>query len=262
MTLTPVQLEARRGKLTSSVVGPLMRGDAEAIMRLYRIMIGEEQEEDLSHIWAVRLGEATEQLQLDWFEEKNRVPVTRRGEVVVHRLHDCFAATLDGWIDDPGIPLEAKHVGGREPIEVVIERYQPQLHFQMCCTNATKCTLSIIQGAQEPIVEYIDMDHVYAGELMARGLQFMEFVRRKVPPVILPPAPPPISKWIDYPMAGNETWERYAQTWLQTRGAAESCEEASKVLKSLVPIDAKKCFGFGVRITRDRGGRLSLRVDA
>lgn len=90
----------------------------------------------------------------------------------------------------------------------------------------------------------------------------MDFVRKGVPPVVLPPAPPPISKWLDYNMTGNDGWRRFSEQWLQTRGAAQSCEEASKVLKSLVPSDARKCWAYGVRITRDRAGRLLLREDA
>jgi hypothetical protein len=37
------------------------------------------------------------------------------------------------------------------------------------------------------------------------------------------------------------------------------CADAAKVLKSLVPPDARKAFGYDVQITRDRAGRLSLR---
>ncbi len=98
--LSPEQIAARKNKLTASRVAALVSGDREKIMRLYREMIGEEQEEDLSHIWAVRLGETTEQLSLDWFEQKNRLPVTRRGEVVVHPEHEWAACTLDGWIEE------------------------------------------------------------------------------------------------------------------------------------------------------------------
>src|SRR5580765_6987801 len=97
--LSPTQIEARRGRLTGSRVACLMTGDAAAILRLYREMIGEAVEEDLSDVWPVRLGEATEQLNLDWYERKNRTPVTRRGDVVVHRDYDWAACTLDGWID-------------------------------------------------------------------------------------------------------------------------------------------------------------------
>lgn len=161
-----------------------------------------------------------------------------------------------------GCVLEAKHVGGREPVEITIERYQPQMQWQMFVTGAQQVALSIIRGADEPIVEFVDRDDAYIAEMLKRAIQFMKHVREGTPPVILPPAPPPISKWIDYNMAGNDVWRRFAEQWLQTKGAADSCEEASKVLKSLVPADARKCWGDGVRISRDRAGRLSLRIDA
>lgn len=259
--LTEKQREARAGKLTASRCGCLMRGEADKIMRLWRELTGQEQEEDLSREWYVWFGSRTEEDQLDWFELMNNVPVTRRGEVVVHPLYDCFACTLDGWIDFPARPIECKHTGDREPLEIIIERYQPQLHFQMSCTVTEQCALSIIRGRDKPIIEEITLDPVYEDELVRRGLQFMKHVREGTPPIILPPAPPPISNWIDYNMAGNGDWRRFAEQWLQTRGAAQSCEEAAKVLKSLVPVDARKCWGDGVRISRDRAGRLSLRVD-
>ena len=76
MALSAAQLAARAGKLTSSRVACLMTGDAEKILRLYREMIGEATEDDLSGVWAVRLGETTEALNLEWFERKNS-PVSR-----------------------------------------------------------------------------------------------------------------------------------------------------------------------------------------
>src|SRR5215831_5007859 len=104
--LSPEQLEKRKNKLTGSRVACLMRGDREEINRLYLEMIGEEQPEDLRHIWPVRLGGATEQLQLDWFEEKNRMEVTLRGEVMVHVEHTWAACTLDGWVKIMRKPFE------------------------------------------------------------------------------------------------------------------------------------------------------------
>ena len=43
-----------------------MTGEEAGILRLWREMIGEEQPEDLSDVWAAQLGSATEQLNLDW----------------------------------------------------------------------------------------------------------------------------------------------------------------------------------------------------
>lgn len=100
MSLTAAQLEARAGRLTASRVGALMKGDPVAILKLYKQMIGEEQEDDLSQVWAVRLGECTEQLHLNWHQWSRGVPVTRRGEVVVHPKYHWAACTLDGWVED------------------------------------------------------------------------------------------------------------------------------------------------------------------
>jgi predicted phage-related endonuclease len=167
--LTAAQLKAREGKLTASRVACLMHGDADKIMQLYREMIGEGEPEDLDHIWPVRLGSATEELNLDWFEMKNGT-LSRRGDVIVHKKYTWAAATLDGWYDDLGCPVECKHVGGREPLEIIIDRYQPQMQWQMEVTGASQCALSVIMGAAEPVVEFIDRDADYAAEMVKRGL--------------------------------------------------------------------------------------------
>jgi hypothetical protein len=61
-------------------------------------------------------------------------------------------------------------------------------------------------------------------------------------------------------MQGNNAWASSATIWLEHTDAAKARDEASKTLKDIVPADAKKCFGHGVIITRDRRGYLSLRA--
>jgi hypothetical protein len=259
--LSPVQLKAREGKLTASRVAVLMKGDAEGIMQLWLEMTGDPSfvPVDLSHVWPVRLGEATEQLQLDWYSDKNAQIVSRRGEVCIHSRHDWAACTLDGWIDELQCPLEVKHVGGREPLEVIIERYVPQTQWQMLCTYADQCALSVIMGASEPIVEWLPRDQAYIDIMIERGQQFMQHVKNKTPPVALAPVAAPIDASKVYDLSSNEKWQKSAAQWLQVFGAAQSARDHEKILKSLVPDDAKKCTGAGIVITRDRAGRLSLR---
>jgi hypothetical protein len=60
-------------------------------------------------------------------------------------------------------------------------------------------------------------------------------------------------------MQGNNKWAAHADEWIKTKPAADTCKDAEKSLKALVPDDAKKCHGYGIQITRDRAGRLSLR---
>ena len=259
MALNAAQIAKRAGKITASRVACLMTGDAEKIMRLYREFIGEELPEDLNHIWPVRLGECTEQLQLDWYEQKARQSISRRGDVVNHAFLDWAACTLDGWIDALECPIEVKHVGGREPLEVIFERYAPQLQWQMECTGADHCALSVIMGASEPVIEFVERDKTYIREMISRGTQFMAHVKMRQPPVELEPVPAPIDASKIYDMTGHNQWGSSAVAWLENRVAADVCADAAKVLKSLMPPDGKKAHGAGVQITRDKAGRLSLR---
>jgi len=257
--LTPAQIDARKGKLTASRVACLMVADTARIMQLYYEMTEDPAfaPVDLSEVWPVRLGEATEQLQVDWFELKHS-PVTMRGEVLVHS-NGWAAATLDGWSVLHGCPIEAKHCGGHEPFETLVERYMPQLHWQMIVTGVKQCALSIILGAREPTVDFIDFDDAYGAELVRRAEAFMQCVWTKTPPVeIAEPVPAPVPGKT-YDMESSNAWVSEAFVWLANIGAKKAAEAAEKELKYLVPADAKKCFGAGVRITRDRAGRLSLR---
>jgi predicted phage-related endonuclease len=257
--LNAEQIQARTGKLTASRVSVLMKGDAKGIHNLWLEMTGQEFEvEDLLRVWPVQLGSCTERLNLDWYELKNSA-VDRRGEVVVHPAYDWAACTLDGWISDLACPIECKHVGGREPLEIIIERYQPQMQWQMWVTRSTQCALSVIMGASEPIVEFIERDEAYAAIMVQRGKQFMRHVASKTPPVVLDAVAAPIDASKVYDFAGDNVWAATAADWIISKDAADVCKMAEKILKAKVPEDAKKAFGHGVQITRDRAGRLSLR---
>jgi predicted phage-related endonuclease len=260
--LTPAQIDARKGKLTASRIACLMVADTAKIYSLYLELTDDPAfvPEDFSMVWPVRLGEATEQLQCDWYEQKNGLMVSRRGEVVVHPEIDWAAATLDGWIDEPtGYPLEAKHCGGREPIETVIERYQPQLQWLMFVTGAKQAAITIILGANQPVVEYIERDDGYIAEMVRRATAFMECVRtRTIPVTIDEPVPAPVPGKI-YDFSSNNEWGSEAFVWLENIQSKKLAERAEKSLKAMVPPDAIKCHGHSVVITRDRAGRLSLR---
>jgi hypothetical protein len=258
MMLSLVQMVAREGKLTASRVACLMTGDTTAILRLYQEMIGEAEPEDLRGVWPVRLGEVTEQLQLDWYVERGG-SVSRRGEVVVHSTYPWAAATLDGWEDVLACPIEVKHCGGWEPLEAVIDRYQPQMQWQMECANATECVLSVIMGAAAPVVEIIHRDDDYIDELLIRAQTFMLCVKTRTPPVAVEPVAAPVRAEKTYDMQGNNAWGAEAAVWLSNRDAAKLAQSAEKAIKALVPADAIKCKGHGIVVSRNRAGSLALR---
>jgi predicted phage-related endonuclease len=257
--LTAEQIRLRTDKLTASQIGALMSGNEEKILRLWQMHIGDPSyvEEDLSGVWPVRLGEATEALNLEWYKRKHG-PISRIGEVVTGKP-DWMAATLDAWDDTLGCPVECKNVGGREPLEIIVARYTPQVTWQMMVTGAKQCALSVIMGANEPIVETLTLDTEYAAELMKRAKQFMACVESLTPPVALPAVAAPAVAAKVYQMDGNAEWKAQADRWLQATGAAKIEKEAEKNLKAMVPPDGAKAIGHGIVISRNRGGALALR---
>jgi hypothetical protein len=260
MALTAAQQKEREGRLTASQVAALMTGDAVKILNLWRLHIGDPAyvEPDLSDVWPVQLGVATEKLNLEWYERKHG-KISRQGEVVLMPGKTWAACTLDAFDVERKIPVECKHVGGREPLETIVSRYAPQTTWQMLITESKQCALSVIMGANEPVVEFLTLDAGYAAELMKRAEQFMAHVENLTPPVTLPAVAAPVVAAKIYQMAENEEWKRYADSWRQAVGAAQTAKDAEKALKLLVPADAAKAVGCGIVITRNRAGALSLR---
>ena len=254
MSLTAAQLAARAGKLTASRVGALMSGDADKIMNLWRFMIGEAGEDDLSWVWPVQLGEATEELHLRWYAHTTGHTLSRQGEVVVHSARDWAAATLDAWDDDMSGPVDAKSVGGFEPRETVVARYTPQMMWQMLVTGSVWSALSIMEGAREPVIVEVPWDEMYASELLKRAEAFMECVQSLTPPFVMPPVAAPVNPERIVSMEGNNFWGEQAGLWLQHRDAAKAFEAATKAIKELVPPDAAKTEGHGITATRDKRG--------
>lgn len=262
MSLTEAQRLARSGKLTASRVNCLMTGDKAKIMAVWRELCGDPtyEEENLDEVWAVQLGTTTEQLNLDWYEKRTGRVLSRRGEVVLHADHDWAAATLDGFDAIIPAPVETKHVGGFEKRDVIIQRYQPQCHWQMECTGTKQCALSMIEGGRQPYVEMVEYNKEYADELMARALKLMEHVYNMTPPVEMEPVElKRISRLVDYNFTGNNQWAAAANDWLRHKDAAKSWDASVETIKGLVPNDAASATGYGIVAKRDKANRISIK---
>ncbi len=282
--LSEAQLAARAGKLTASRVKVLMTGTDDEIMALWEQMTLGEPEPDLSDIWAVRLGEATEALNLEWYRRKTGHILTRHGEVTLHPVHDWMAATLDAFDAELPGPVDAKHVGGFEKREKVVQRYWPQMHWQMLCTDTYTSRLSIIEGAREPVVEAIDFDKDYAAELFDRAERFWQCVVSLTPPVDLPPPVEPVlpERWrtvdlresflFSEPPYGDGEWHPLPEApnwaapmrdalelWDENKASAAEFEGAKKNIKALLPNDVGEVLFDEVTIKRAKNGAVTIK---
>ena len=265
MGLTAKQRELREGKLTASAVACLMEGDHERIYNLWLELTVDPDfsPPDFSDNWHVQLGAVTEQLNLDWFAKKHG-QVTQRGSVLYHAEHDWAACTLDGWSEDHACPIECKHLIGYTPTPEAAAKYYPQMQWQMWITDAEQCAFSAIQGGKPPEVIFIPRDGLYIAELARRGGEFMEHVRNLTPPVNYAPVEGKaiVEAVVEYDMERHASADDFlegAVSWLNTVAAAKEFTTAEKVLKKLCPEDGKLMFGFGIEITRNKAGALSIK---
>lgn len=258
MALSATQLRQRDGKLTASRIGVLMSGDPAKVMALWEEMTGAREPDDLSDVWAVQLGSHTESLNLAWYEKKTGHALTLKGEVVTQG--EWAAATLDAYDPVINAVVEAKHVGGYEPRDRIIERYYPQVTWQMICSHTKLAALSIIEGAREPVIEHVEFDETYATELWARAKQFMSCVEELIPPVLLTPVATPIApeKMRTVSMDGSNAWATNASDWLVNQPAAKTFERAQKSLKELVEADVCLAHGFGIQAKRSKAGAITI----
>jgi len=263
MALTPEQIEARKGKLTASSIGALVSGDKERIIDLWKETIGDPSfvPPNFDDNWPVKLGETTEALNLAWYEKKTGHVLVRRGDVVIHPDYDWAAATLDGFDHICGCPVEAKHVNGFDKLDNVIQRYMPQLTWQMECTNTKQCAISIIQGAAEPYIEYINYDKDYADELMARAHRFMNHVWMMTPPVVIEKAVPVYvahDKMREINAYGDNTFASMASQYIDNKKSAADFKEAEAKLKEMMPNDCRRMYGYFIQLKRAKNGTIRI----
>lgn len=260
MALTREQLRQREGKLTASRIACIMNGNQQEILNLWREMTGDPDyvPEPRDESWFMMLGTATEQINLDWLQRRVG-PITGRGVVFQHPEYEWAAATLDGWIEKLACPVEAKHNNGFEKIEEVIQRYMPQMHWQMICTDAEQCCLSVIRGTKEPEPYYVELNAAYADAMMNRALSFMAHVRNLTPPVVLPnviEAPKvPATKTAEIL---SPEWKDAADKWIRFKASVLSFKKAEEAIKAMTPQDVAVAFGHGITVKRSRNGALRI----
>ena len=263
MALTERQQLARKGKMTASRVGAVISGDPEKIYDLWLELTGDPTfvAPDYTNVWAVQLGNATEQFHLDWVQ-RNLGPISQRGKSFQHPKVPWALATLDGWVEDENYAIEAKHTGGFESMDVILERYMPQMHWTMFCTDTEEIAFSVIMGAKEPKPVVVRRHDGYTADLVKTATEFMGHVFNLTEPVANPymkPPKPEFSGVVD--MSGNNLWATAASRWVQNLEGHKAYEFAAKEIKEAVPPTAKEAFGHGIRVKRNAKGSLTIKAD-
>lgn len=259
--LTKEALIERRKGIGASDAHKILSGEWYG---LWLDKTGRKEPDDLSGVFAVQLGHATEALNLDWMERQETVIIEHRGLVVVSPDHAFLRCTLDGFCHFQGKPtvVQAKHVNPFSKMDEVIARYTPQVIHEMICTRAPQAVLSVIVGCNEPVRTVIPFDEFFATDYIERCREFWGYVERDEEPPQGKPmeiAPlPPVEDMRTVDMSLNNRWASFATDWLENKEASDKFDAAAKALKELVEPDVRRAHGHGIEAVRNKRG-LSIR---
>ena len=276
-------LNKRRFTVGGSDINTLASGDEAKITRLWEEKCGLIDPDDLSTVWPVLMGWTTEDLNVAWFEYKHQKTVKNQQLVIQSDKLPFMRCTLDGSVDDwesAQAVLDANWTASRtkkgEAWQDVMNRHvkgcSPQLHWngRLLEEHTGKKVkfgiLNIIRAGDEPTTHVIKLDRHYTDHLIDLATEFMHAVETGEPPYIPIPidAPVPPDERVPYDMTEHKKaldWKRFAETWTQTYGAAQSFKDAETAIKKLVPRDASEASGHGIRVRVNKNNSKRIEVD-
>ena len=238
-------------------------------MPVWLEITGREKPKKIMSEWNYALRIATETLQLDWWEHRTGQRVVHRGNSLRSPVYNFIRATMDGVVHETGEPINAKHVSSwtKEARTWTVDKYLWQIIHEIVVLMppTMRGWISLIVGEQEPEHIPINADPVSLDKLVEAETEFWGYVTRDEPPDPHHPSIAPVALWETMrtvSMVGNNAWSDWAGVWLENRTAAKRHYEAADELKLLVEKDVRLAHGHGVKCTRDRGGRLSLRENS
>lgn len=269
--LSPDQIAKRRHSLGGSDANILMNGDPPAINALWEQKTGRGVSDDLSRVLPVQLGSWTEEFNRYWFELMTGRLVYHEGDARSHAELPWMTCTLDGaTTTESGEPaiFEAKHVGGFQKIEDVVQKYMPQLHHNMAVCGVSHAVLSVLIGNTGYEPYEVAADWMYTAQLLDREREFWACVTEdRAPhdlPIIAPPALPTTFRTVD--MTGNNRWSALAADWLRDREAAKNFTATERAIKGdkkarvagLLEADVGHAHGHGIEAKRNKKGAVTI----
>ena len=226
---------------------------------------GRKEPEDLSGVFQVQLGSFTEGFHLDWLRDHHGWEISVDTKHWQHPEFSWMRAQIDGWREDGGSFIEVKHTNERSTLDIMVQRYLPQLAHYCMVTNQEFCWFSFIPGNQPPVFVKVNIPAEYIEKLKLAEIEFWWHVTNDTEPATAPAlAMPTDNVLIDdmrtVDMSGNNEWAYNATKLIETKAAADMHEQAKKGIKELVEPDVREASGHGVTIKRDKRGSLRLTI--
>lgn len=244
----------------------IMSGDQPAIEHLWRVKRREIEDEDLSDVLVVQLGNHTEALNTAWFERRTGLIVTDEQRVVLDPAWPVASTTLDGLVrvsreTDPCAVFEAKFMlPFGWSIEEAQAKYMPQLQHNMTVTGHDRAWLSVITGGGQWKAVEVERDEFYCMALRDAEEDFWDCVKTgRTPGSPVVDAPDIVrDKIVD--MQGDNRWAALAAIITETQVTYEKHDMARDLIKAMLPSDAVAAEGYGIKVSVAKNNRTLISV--
>lgn len=259
--LSAEEVAERRNYIGGSDANTILSGNEERILNLWREKRGEQEPEDLSDVLAVQMGSWTEDLNLYWYEKQTGHKVTARNVQKQHPTHTFIKARADGEIEALNAVIDAKHVGAFNfDMDTIVARYMPQLVVQAHCCRRESAVLSVFSGSNKWEQRHIEIDPLYAAQVIVALEKFWSCVQSGFAPVDLPDAsaPVPVELMRKVDMSFSNEWRAYEEDYVATAAQAKTHKLAGDTLKGLVEGDVCEAKGKLIQIKRSKNGSLRI----
>lgn len=272
----------RKGFIGGSDLYDIMHGNWH---KLWLIKTGRQEPEDLSHLFNVRLGQHTEDFNMQWLGYSKFVVIpsqtvkrsTKITEVSMNISGVPYKGQLDGvaveensqrtWdecIEQSTHVVECKHTSSYKTMSDMLDAYLPQMHLYMRLSDKKFCLFSVIFGNRHEYVE-VTYNEEYWKEVHKLVYNFWQHVKDDTEP----PTEDAVSlDWktveIDNLIARDANKENFfvrtAQRYIETIDVAKENEQYKKELTSSMNDNEREVFCDLLTIKRDKRGAKRISV--
>tara|TARA_R100001443_G_scaffold1750_3_gene6121 strand:- start:145 stop:954 length:810 start_codon:yes stop_codon:yes gene_type:complete len=258
------EMNTRMGFIGGTDMMKIMDGDWE---HLWQIKTGRMQSDDLSNVFAVQLGIATEEFNVSLVEKHTNIKLQRQFQT--QKIWDgiTLRAVLDGfgfWFGDREehrIGAECKHTYERNTLDAQLQRYMPQIQFYMWVAELDVMQFACIFGNRDWKMCRVSRDVDYIESLKGPLRNFWEFVLKDKQPQLphYPVAQPTIDHihiddMVKRNVVGDNEFHDRAVTFIETKDSHALHESAKKDLKQMIGHDEREIYSDILAVRRTKAG--------
>ncbi len=257
------EMNTRMGFIGGTDMMTIMDGDWE---HLWQVKTGRLQPDDLSNVFPVQLGIATEEFNVSLVEKHTGIKLQRQFQT--QKVWDGIPlrAVLDGFgysdfPEEHRIGAECKHTYERNTLDAQLQRYMPQIQFYMWVAELDLMHFACIFGNRDWKMCRVNRDVDYIESLKSPLRQFWEFViEDKQPQLPHYPVSQPkidhihIDDMVKRDVGGDNEFNDRAMTFIETKDSHALHESAKKDLKQMISHDEREIYSDILAVRRTKAG--------